>query len=252
MTQRPVLYLGDTALSGAACYLAGLMTHYGWGYDYVPSDRGVDTSQLGQGRRLFVLSDFPSHRMADETQRALVDQVTKGAGLVMIGGWESFCGSGGGWAHTPVAGALPVEISPTDDRVNCDQPALIVKCQDHAIVEGLPWAGRPPTIGGFNRIGPGPGGQVILEARRFTAVCRGESVEFEPLSRHPLLVVGHCGRGRTAALATDVAPHWVGGLIDWGDGRVTAAAPGSGPIEVGCAYARFMGQLLGWTGRLGP
>ncbi len=39
------------------------------------------------------------------------------------------------------------------------------------------------------------------------------------------LVVGQHGRGRTAALATDVAPHWVGGLVDWGD---RARRPGGG------------------------
>ena len=58
-------------------------------------------------------------------------------------------------------------------------------------------------------------------------------------------------RGRTAALATDLAPHWVGGLVDWGDGeRVVAQAPGSWPIEVGNFYAQFIANLLTWTGQL--
>ena len=56
--------------------------------------------------------------------------------------------------------------------------------------------------------------------------------------------------GRTAALATDIAPHWVGGLIDWGSVRVTAAAVGGWQCEVGAFYATFLRNLLSWTGQL--
>ena len=62
-------------------------------------------------------------------------------------------------------------------------------------------------------------------------------------------MVGEHGRGRTAALATDVAPHWVGGLVDWGDQRVVQDV-GGGSIDVGNWYARFFRNLLVWTGRL--
>ena len=58
------------------------------------------------------------------------------------------------------------------------------------------------------------------------------------------------GRGRTAALATDVAPHWVGGLVDWGSRRVTAQAPRGEMIEVGQHYATFLTRLVEWTGSL--
>jgi uncharacterized membrane protein len=64
---------------------------------------------------------------------------------------------------------------------------------------------------------------------------------------HPLLVVRDSGSGRVAALATDVAPHWVGGLVDWGEGRVTAQASGAEAIEVGDLYAKFFQQLISWT-----
>ena len=56
--------------------------------------------------------------------------------------------------------------------------------------------------------------------------------------------------GRVAALATDVAPHWVGGLIDWGTGRVAAQAPAADTIEVGDLYAKFFRQLMAWTANL--
>jgi hypothetical protein len=50
-------------------------------------------------------------------------------------------------------------------------------------------------------------------------------------------------------LATDVAPHWVGGFVDWGDQRVAQAVANDG-IEVGNWYARFFRNLLVWTGNL--
>ena len=77
----------------------------------------------------------------------------------------------------------------------------------------------------------------------------GGDFEFSAGAESPLLVVGECGRGRTAALATDVAPHWVGGLVDWGDGRVVQEV-NAGAIDVGNLYARFFRNLLVWTGRL--
>ena len=45
----------------------------------------------------------------------------------------------------------------------------------------------------------------------------------------------------------DVAPHWVGGFVDWGLPRVTAEAKGGNAIEVGHDYAKFWKQLLQWT-----
>ena len=66
-----------------------------------------------------------------------------------------------------------------------------------------------------------------------------------------LLAVDHRGPGRTAAFTTDVAPHWVGPLIDWGDERTILPDPaGAGPgREVGNLYAQLMLQLLTWVKR---
>ena len=63
---------------------------------------------------------------------------------------------------------------------------------------------------------------------------------------HPLLVVGATGNGKAAAFATDVAPHWIGPMVDWGKQRVTAQAEGTEGVEVGDAYAQFLQQLIGW------
>jgi uncharacterized membrane protein len=113
---------------------------------------------------------------------------------------------------------------------------------------GLPWD-RPPGIGGLNEIAPKPGAQTLLAARPFAVERSGDEFTFLPGQCRSLLVVGRHGRGRTAALATDVAPHWVGGLVDWGDRRVVQDIPG-GFIEVGNWYAELFRNLLVWTGRL--
>jgi hypothetical protein len=245
-----VLYLGDTALQGAAAYLAGMIHRWGWSFDYVPSDRAAAGELFDTVRPLFILSDYPASQLEPSLQARLVRGVADGAGLLMIGGWESYHGCGGGWQGTPVAAALPVDISRDDDRVNCDQPALVRSVCDHPITQDLPWASRPPCIGGFNRITAKTDSLTVLETQRFTASQTQGRFAFEPADCDPLLVVGRYGKGRVAALATDVAPHWVGGLVDWGPSRVVAQAPGAETIEVGDLYDRFFHQLLGWTGRL--
>jgi hypothetical protein len=62
----------------------------------------------------------------------------------------------------------------------------------------------------------------------------------------PLLVTGTFGQGNTAAFCTDFAPHWVGGLVDWGKKRIKAQARNGGEVEVGEYYAQFIGQLVEW------
>ena len=252
MSENHVLYLGDTALSGGAAYLAGLMTAFGIGYDYVPGDVNLSSEMASVRRKLFILSDYPSSRMPAAAAEIVLKQVhDHAAGLLMIGGWESFHGHGGNWDGTPIGNALPVEIFDEDDRINCDQPALILAGEAHEITAELPWASRPPTIGGFNRVIAKPGSATPLLVQRFSAVYDAGRFQFTPEEQDPLLVIGAHGFGLTAALMTDLAPHWVGGFVDWGDAeRVKAQAPGSWEIEVGNLYSQFVANLLAWTGQL--
>lgn len=244
-----IIYFGDTALGGAAAYLAGLLNHWELQYDYVPSNVVADASLFAAERSLFVLSDYPAAMMDERLQRLLLAQVEQGAGLLMCGGWESFHGQGGDWNGTPIGNALPVEIAAVDDRVNCDRPVLVRRLAEHPAVAGLPWDERPPVIGGYNRVRAKPEASVLLEARQYAARFEGDACVFEPAERDPLLVVGSWGEGRTAALTTDVAPHWVGPLVDWGLQRTSAQTPGAEAVEVGSDYARFLRQLIGWLSR---
>lgn len=242
-----VLYLGDTSLDTAAAYLAGLMSLWGWKFDYVPSDQPLSDSWLDAGRPLFVVSDYPAARVSSDVQRRIVEQVAAGAGLLMIGGWESFHGLGGEWDGTPVADILPVAVDNRDDRLNCDLPVVVHRVRAHPAVDGLPWDERPPVIGGLNRVVARPEAAVLLEAQQFDVNVRDDVFTFRAAERDVLLVVGQHFRGRTAALMTDVAPHWVGPLVDWGPKRVRAQAQGAPEIEVGSLYAQFLKQLLSWV-----
>ena len=252
MSNNHVLYLGDSSLTGAASYLAGLMNRFGIGFDYLPSDQPLSSELASLPRQLFISSDYSSSNMFPPVQEIGLEQVRdRAAGLLMIGGWESFHGHGGDWDGTPIAEALPAEISSEDDRINCDQPALLLAAEAHEITAELPWNVRPPTIGGFNRVIAKPGSETIVRVQRFQAIFDAGRFEFTPREQDPLLVLGAHGFGRTAALMTDLAPHWVGGFVDWGDAeRVTAHAPGSVPIEVGNFYSQFIANLLAWVGQL--
>jgi hypothetical protein len=241
-------YLGDGSLDGAASYLAAIMLHHGMAFDHVRSDEAPPAAFAAEPYALYVVSDYPASRFGAAAMAHLAGRVRQGAGLVMLGGWESYFGRLGEYHQSPLAEVLPVVMQSADDRRNCPQPCLIDRAAEHPILAGLPWD-QPPGIGGFNMLTAKPDAQTLLTCAEFS-VRRTEPGRFEFAGgpRWPLLVVGRYGRGRTAALATDVAPHWVGGLVDWGDRRVVQDVAGQ-EVEVGNWYAQFFHNLLAWTGR---
>jgi hypothetical protein len=243
-----ICYLGDDKLEGAASYLAGILIHYGMPFDYVPSAESPPANFAAEPYSAYVISDYPSPRLGDTGMSYIAQRVEQGAGVVMIGGWESFYGMLGEYDESPLAAVLPVQMQSCDDRCNCAQPCLVEKTADHEIIAGLPWD-QPPTIGGYNLLTAKPKAETLLNAARFSAHRNGGNFRFERTGTAPLLVVGSYGAGRTAALATDVAPHWAGGFVDWGDKRIGQDL-GGGTIEVGNWYARFFRNLVAWAGKL--
>lgn len=246
-TQR-ILYAGDTALSSAAAYLAGILSHYKLPFDYLASDQPIAAALQGGAYGLYILSDYPRSNFRRADFAAVLAAVQAGAGLLMIGGWDSFQGLAGHYAGSPLEQALPVRLRRRDDRVNSPQPCVIEKTADHAILDGLPWR-QPATVGGYNHVARKPASQVLLTARHTDIRVRGGQIHFKPGRAAPLLIVGRYGQGRTAAFTSDVAPHWVGTLVDWGKKRIQAQAPGGSAVEIGCDYAEFFARLVRWTMR---
>lgn len=251
-TPVPILYLGDTCLNQAASYLAGVMHHAGLAFDYLPSDASAADALKAGPRKLIILSDYPSVSLDPQDHDLIVQAHTQGAGLLMIGGWESYHGLGGDWDRSPVVDLLPVTASSEDDRINHDQTALIRREADHAILDGLPWDERPPAVGGYNRFTAKPDAQTLLSVLRQRVAREGKAFAVTDSVCDPMLVVSETGPRRAACLATDAAPHWVGPLVDWGtepndpDTRVACQAPDAPPVEVGRYYAAFFSQLVRW------
>lgn len=255
----PILYLGDTSLNTAASYLAGVLHHAELAFDYLPTDASATDLLKAGPRRLIILSDYPASSL-DAQGHGLIKQAhEQGAGLLMIGGWESYHGLGGDWDNTPIAQHLPVHISRDDDRINHDQPALLRAEAEHPILANLPWDQRPPAIGGYNRFTAKPDSQTLLQVVRQQVQRDGQTFFATSAIVDPMLVVSDAGPARAACLATDAAPHWVGPLVDWGtnndtpsaQGRVQCHAPGAEAIEVGRYYAQFFTQLVKWCANAG-
>lgn len=125
--------------------------------------------------------------------------VAEGGGVVMVGGYLTFSGvdAKARWGRTSLAQALPVRILDIDDRVELPagaQPSVVAQ---HGIVAGL--ESQWPALLGLNEIVAKDGALTLAE-------CAG----------HPLLVIGEYERGRAAAFASDIAPHWAPpGFTQW-------------------------------------
>ncbi len=268
-----ILYLGDDSIRQAAAYLCGILKQAGIPFDHV--DSGTSPVSVAD-YDAYVLSDYPVSGFKPGQMERIRDAVAAGSGLVMLGGWESFYGRLGEYHKSPLAEVLPVEMQHRDDRRNFSQPLMVHCRRRHPIVDGLPW-NSPPFVGGFNQFKAKPGTETLLETVRFDVrlveegqvancdvdgVCdidgkpieertsiplwSGETLFLSLPERFPLLVVGRYGNGNVAALATDVAPHWVGGFVDWGKQRVTQELGDEASIEVGADYVRFFTQLVQW------
>ena len=248
-TTTKICYLGDDSVLGAAAYLSGIMAHFGIEFDRVNSDQKPGADFLETQYAVYVLSDYPAKNLSDADFAHLEKCVKNGSGLVMFGGWESYFGRLGEYHTTVLKEILPVEMLDADDRRNYAQPVLVVPADgkaDSPILAGLPW-NTPPGVGGFNEFRPKKDAEVILQAVRFGVTQEKQYFQFEIQAKTPLLVTGTYGAGRTAALGTDVAPHWVGGFVDWGTPRIAQDVPGGDFVDIGCDYAKFFRNILLWA-----
>jgi uncharacterized membrane protein len=179
-------HLTPARFPGAADELAG--------YD------AIMLSDIGANSLLLSPDTFERSAVRPDRLAAVERYVHAGGGLLMIGGYLSFAGVEGKARYygTPVEQALPVEISPLDDRVETPQGVQpVVGAPGHAILQGIPadW----PVLLGYNQLIPRSAAEVLVR-------CGDD----------PLLVVGGYGAGRSAAFASDCAPHWCPPeFMDW-------------------------------------
>ena len=168
-------------------------------YDVVIySDVGTDTVIMYEDR-------FLNCPMGKSRLGALKEYVKGGGGLAGIGGWMSFGGMYGQakWHNTPIEEILPVTCHPWDDRVELSEgmkPHIVAP--DHPIMKGIDWNGAPVLFSGYNQVEKKPEGKLLAE-----------------YNGDPIVVVGSYGEGRTMVLASDCAPHWGRGFVDWPGSR---------------------------------
>ncbi len=250
-----ILYCGDHALDDAARYMAGVLRSAGLGFDYVPSDRRWTRAQAGKNYSLYVLSDYPSRYLGTEHAKRIAERVRNGAGLLMIGGWGSFTGVDGFYGRTALADILPVQCLPSDDRCQGAAAYRIAPISRSATHPSSKsefdhfFLSSAPTLAGYNKTLLKPGADEILriEMLRFDAPSKRAESRVQKahiMASDPLLAAWKVGHGRAVAYCSDLAPHWSGGLVDWGKRRIKLkAAPGI-HAEVGENFVRFTKELI--------
>lgn len=186
----------------------------------------VVLSDVGSNSFLLMPDTFVRSEIASTNVLAtLAEYVAGGGGLLMIGGYMSFTGIDGRarYGATPLAPVLPVDLLDHDDRVEVPEGFVAsVTDAEHPALAGV---GREwPRLLGYNR----------LVARPDTTVLASHGDD-------PILALGAHGDGRTAAFASDLAPHWAppefvawdgyvplwGGVLRW-LGRAEASTNGRG------------------------
>lgn len=223
---KRVLFLGEDSLTGAGRYLAGALKWAGLSFDYQPDQRPIPAAWLTRSYSAVICSDYRYASWTAKSRRWLSDRVQNGMGFLMIGGWASFTGLVGGYRGTDIEEMLPVFCQAGDDRVN--RSAILLA------------GANSPIVCGYHRATPKPGARVELEFQDL----RVTNSDVILGARHPAFVTSAFGLGRTAAFLTDVAPHWAGGLVDWGRHVPVRPAPHT-TLHVGTRYLLFLKRLLG-------
>lgn len=171
------------------------------------------TAELQPGSYdVVVLSDVDKDAMNGDSWRALATMVRRGTGLMMGGGYHSF--GPGGFRESPLANVLPVNIGPAErqnfreplrEDVHMAGPLRMIPAgaigAAHPIMQIAPgssgvWEELPP-LDGANRLSRNrlkQNAQVLAET--------------DDTNRHPLLVAGQAGAGRTLAFAGDSTWRW--------------------------------------------
>ena len=159
---------------------------------------------------VYILGDLDSTAFSGDELKNLAEAVNRGAGLMMLGGFHSF--GPGGYAATPLADVLPVEMNrferqppgePIRKDLHHDGPLSMRPTQFGLMHFALMLAGsREENLAMWSALPPLEG------ANRFRGISPGAIVLATAGSNVPLLVAGNYGNGRVMALAVDSTWRW--------------------------------------------
>ena len=160
----------------------------------------VVISDIGSNSFLLPDETFLRSEKSPNRLELVSDFVKRGGGLVMVGGYLSFTGidGKGRFGMSPLADPLPVTMLTHDDRIEKSEGVGVkVSEPGHPALGDTPadW----PELLGYNRLIAKPDATVVAK-----------------VGDDPMLVVGNYGKGRAAAYASDLAPHWAPQeFLDW-------------------------------------
>ncbi len=162
--------------------------------------------------------------------------VEGGGGLVMLGGDRSF--SSGGYADTPVAQALPVELleswRPPEQLLDTEpfSPQLTEAGRAHPVTS-LRFASRD-NVAAWAALPALRGTNIIASAKPdSTVLAVHPRLRLSKKNPLPVMVVGEYGQGRSLVVTTDSLWRW---------GFVAAAKPG----DDGRAYDKLWENSIRW------
>lgn len=194
----------------------------------VRGDKGeLDDADLAGKYDAYILGDLPADRLTRAQHDMLKQAVEKGAGLIALGGRDSF--GAGGWAASPIADLLPVTIHPGDGQIEPGENGLkivprpggtddyLMRIGPTAAESAALWD-RLPAINGANRFGP---------PKRIARVLA------DTPSGDPLLVAMDLGKGRVIAFGGETWP-WARAAVVQADEAVAQA------------HKRFWRQVILW------
>lgn len=159
---------------------------------------------------VYILGDVDASWFKPDELAAMADAVSRGAGLIMLGGFHSF--GAGGYDQTPLADVLPIRMS----RFERQEPGQPIRRDLH---RPGPLRMRPSTFGAnhfammlsgdprknlelWNTLPPLDG------ANRFGQLKPGAVALAVDNQDEPLLVAQTFGGGRVVAFAGDTTWHW--------------------------------------------
>jgi uncharacterized membrane protein len=180
------------------------------------------------------VSDYPARDMNGTTAAAIRKQVENGARFLMIGGWASFNAKGNNYYKHPLSEILPVILSDRDDRLNVPQGLVLFPDPDLQSQIFLNW-NEPPVICGYNQALPVDKAQVLV----WMKAIQTDGTRISLKKPVPLVIKSRYGKGTVLACLTDLAPHWCGGLVDWGSKRLVLPH-----VEIGDMFLLFIQFLL--------
>ena len=151
----------------------------------------VILSDIGANTLLLPTSTFTKSEKKPNRCNVIHDYVIEGGGLLMIGGYMTFAGidGKGKWHDTKVQEVLPVEVLTVDDRMEHCEGITPTMVKEHSSLAGFPkeW----PKVLGYNK-----------------TIAKEEAEVLVTVEGNPLVAYGAYGKGKSAVVTTDCAPHW--------------------------------------------